>query len=201
MDEWWSYSLSDLLLFSPRTYYRLLQRHNETVWPAQILALGAGFSILLLLGRPSERHSRVISAILALLWTWIGWAFLWSRYGTINPAAIYFAWLFTIQAVLLLWYGVLRSHLRFTPERDAWRRLGLCLFVAALAVYPLLGLILGRPWKQAEVFGIFPDPTALATLGLMLRAEGRSRWKLMVIPVLWCAIAGATLWVLARANA
>jgi hypothetical protein len=23
MSEWWSYSLSDFLLFSPRTYYRL----------------------------------------------------------------------------------------------------------------------------------------------------------------------------------
>jgi hypothetical protein len=201
MDDWWSYSLSDLLLFSPRTYYRLLQRHNETVWPAQILALGAGFSILLLFHGPSERHSRVISAILALLWTWVGWAFLWSRYGTINPAAAYFAWLFTIQAVLLVWYGVFRSNLRFIPEWDARRRLGLCLFVAALAVYPWLAIILGRPWKQAEVFGIFPDPTALATLGLMLKAEGHSRWKLMVIPVLWCAIAGATLWALALADA
>jgi hypothetical protein len=201
MDEWWSYSLSDLLLFSPRTYYRLLQRHNETVWPAQILALGAGFSIFLLLRRPSERNSRVIAAILALLWTWVGWAFLWSRYATINPAATYLAWLFTIQALLLLWYGVLRNQLRFIAEQDARRRLGLYLFVLALAGYPWLALILSRPWKQAEIFGIFPDPTALATLGVLLRAEGRPRWKLMVIPVLWCTIAGATLWALAGANA
>ncbi len=201
MEEWWSYSLSDLLLFSPRTYYRLLQRHNESVWPAQILALGAGFSILLLLGRPSERHSRVITGILALLWTWVGWSFLWSRYGAINPAAAYAAWLFTIQSLLLVWYGVLRSQLRFIPERNARRGLGLGLFVGAVAGYPWLALIVGRPWYQAEVFGIFPDPTALATLGLLLRAEGRSRWKLMVIPVIWCTIAGATLWALARADA
>ena len=35
MPEWWTYSLSDFLMFSPRTYYRLFELHNAAIWPAQ----------------------------------------------------------------------------------------------------------------------------------------------------------------------
>ena len=34
MSEWWSYSPSDFLLFSARTYYRLFEIHNAALWPA-----------------------------------------------------------------------------------------------------------------------------------------------------------------------
>ena len=43
------------------------------------------------------------------------------------------------------------------------------------------------------MFGIVPDPTAAATLGLLLLVEGAPRWGLLVAPVLWCLVAGATL--------
>jgi hypothetical protein len=29
MSEWWTYTLSDFLLFSPRVYYRLFELHNR----------------------------------------------------------------------------------------------------------------------------------------------------------------------------
>ncbi len=36
MSEWWTYTLSDFLLFSARTYYRLFELYNRDVWPAQL---------------------------------------------------------------------------------------------------------------------------------------------------------------------
>ena len=48
MSEWWTYSLTDFLLFSPETYARLLLRYNEAVWPAQLPVLAAGLLALLL---------------------------------------------------------------------------------------------------------------------------------------------------------
>jgi hypothetical protein len=200
MEEWWSYTISDFLLFSPRTYYRLLQRHNQTVWPTQILTLGVGFTILFLLRQANERHGPMIAAVLAVLWAWVGWGFLWNRYATINWAATYFAWLFAAEALLLIWTGVLRRSMQFQPARGWTHRFGLWLFVAAVAVYPLLASFMGRPWQQAEVFGIFPDPTVLGTLGLLLMAGWRFHWKLLVIPIVWCMISGATLWAMARTN-
>jgi hypothetical protein len=41
-----------------------------------------------------------------------------------------------------------------------------------------------------------PDPTVLATLGVLLCLRGTRAWMTMTLPLLWCAIAGATLWTL-----
>ena len=60
--------------------------------------------------------------------------------------------------------------------------------------------LFGRPWLQAEVFGVAPDPTVAATLGVLLAAD-RTRWELLVVPLLWCAIGGATLWAMQSPDA
>jgi hypothetical protein len=44
-----------------------------------------------------------------------------------------------------------------------------------------------------------PDPTATATLGLVLAGAG-SR-ILLVIPLLWCLVTGATLWAMGAPDA
>jgi hypothetical protein len=48
---------------------------------------------------------------------------------------------------------------------------------------------------------VAPDPTVLATLGLLLLGEGRPRWELLAVPVLWCLVSGATLWAMNSAEA
>jgi len=89
---------------------------------------------------------------------------------------------------LLLWAGVVRGRLAF-DRRPA----GLLIFLFALVVQPLIGPLLGRQWSQVEIFGVAPDPTAIATLGLLLLATGRVRWELIAVPLSWCAISAATL--------
>jgi hypothetical protein len=196
MSEWWAYSLSDFLLFSPRTYYRLIERHNAAVWPGHVLTLALGFGIVGLLIRPTRWQGRVISAIVAVLWAWVAWEFLGTRYVTINWAAIYFAWLFAIEVLLLLWIGLVRNRLSFRLSGDAAGLIGLGLFVTSVAFYPMVAPVLGRGWRHAEVFGVAPDPTVIGTLGLLLLVEGYSRWGLLAVPVLWCAVSGATLWAM-----
>jgi hypothetical protein len=41
-----------------------------------------------------------------------------------------------------------------------------------------------------------PDPTALATLGVLLIAGVRPAWILWPIPVAWCLVSGTTLWAM-----
>jgi hypothetical protein len=192
MSEWWTYSLSDFLLFSPRTYYRLFELYNAQVWPAQVVATAFGLAILALwrLGQ-----ARAILAILAALWLWVAWAYLLTRYDTINWAARYFAVGFAIQALLLIATGLIRDRLVLRPPADAFGRAGPAMFVFALMVQPLIGPSLGRPWGQVEMFGMAPDPTIVATLGVLVAAS-RPHWELMVIPLLWCAISAATLWTM-----
>jgi hypothetical protein len=193
MTEWWSYHLSDFLLFSPRTYYRLLERHNEAVWPGQILTVGLGLLILGLLRYPSQRQGGIISAILAMLWAWVAWAFLCERYATINWAVKYVVPVFALEALLFVWVGTIRGRLSFGLGRDAAGVAGTSLLVLSLAIYPFLAPVFGRPWRQGEIFGVAPDPTVLATLGLLVLAPGGLRWLLLIVPILWCLASGATL--------
>jgi hypothetical protein len=192
MPEWWTYTLSDFLLFSPRTYYRLIERHNEAIWPGQVVTIGLGLVIAVLLRRPTPRQGRIVSAILAALWIWVGWAFLWQRYATINWAVTYLVWLFAIEVLLLVWIGGVRGGLRFRWKHDARGISGIALLVFSLALYPVLAPALGRGWRQAEIFGVAPDPTVVATLGLLLLSAGPPRWGLLLAPILWCLASGLT---------
>jgi len=201
MPEWWTYGLSDFLLFSPRTYYRMLELHNEAVWPVQILTLGLGLTILGLLRRPTSGQSRIVSTIVAGLWAWVAWSFFLTRYATINWAAAYFAVLFSIEALLFIWIGIVGGRLRYHVSRKAAGGPGIALLVLGLVIYPVLAPLLGRPWRQTEIFGVFPDPTVIATAGLLLLANGPPRGGLLIVPLLWCGVTGATLWAMGSAEA
>jgi hypothetical protein len=192
MSEWWTYSLSDFLLFSPRIYYRLFERYNAAIWPLQVAALALGAAILGLLLRDAAWRGRAIAAILAACWLWVAWVYLLQRYDTINWAASYFAIGFMLEALLLAWTGIVRDRLRFPAGAEAVRFGGLALFLFALIAYPLIGPLVGRPLTQVEVFGVAPDPTAIATLGVLVAAQ-RPHCLLLVVPLIWCAISAATL--------
>ena len=76
MTEWWTYRLDSFLLFSARTYQRLLESYNAEVWPLQMVTLLAGIGLLLWLGRPhSPRRDRVV---VPLLWCLFSGAMLWA---------------------------------------------------------------------------------------------------------------------------
>ena len=98
---------------------------------------------------------------------------------------------FCAEAALLAGLG-LSGRIVFPRQgRSAWFGIGL---LAAALVWPVLAPLDGRPWSEAEVIAIAPDPTAIATLGLLALAE-RSRWTalLCAAPVLWLAVSTLTL--------
>src|ERR1043165_8208267 len=159
MSEWWTYSLTSFLLFSARTYYRLFELANADVWPLQITTLAAGFAILYLVMRAAPWSGRVIAALLAALWLFVAWAYLLERYDAINFAARYYAIGFALQAALLAWTGVIRDRLRFDTATIA-AKIGIAMIAYALAIHPLIASLSARPWTQAEIFGLAPDPTA-----------------------------------------
>ena len=201
MTEWWTYRIDSFLLFSARTYQRLIESTNTDAWPLQMVTLMAGVGLLLWLGRPhSQRRDRVVFVLLALAWAWVAWNFLHRRFATINWAADYAAMLFALQAVALLWVGVARGGRVRRRKLSPTDPVAILLIVLGVIVYPLLAPMLGRPWLQAEVFAVSPDPTVITTLGFLLLAEPPRR-VLIVVPVLWCLFSGAMLWGLRFGNA
>ena len=102
MSEWWTYRAEDFLLFSPRVYWRMFELHNAALWPLHVLTLAAGLIIILLIAWRPGTSARWIAFILAMLWIFVGWSFLWNRYATINWAAAYIAPAFFVEGALLI---------------------------------------------------------------------------------------------------
>jgi len=212
VSDWWTYRPPDLLLFPARTYYRLFEIHNAALWPAQAAAFGLSVVLLWLAWQGGRGAARGALAIVAAGWLCSAGPYFWVRYATINSAAVWFAAAFAIEAALLL--SLASSRACPTLQTDApsgrliaRRAVGAVLVLAGIA-YPAAAPLLGRPWTQAEVFGLAPDPTAIGTLGVLLLLEaGRERrlpgwlraaWlgALWTLPVVWCLITGMTLWTL-----
>ncbi len=190
MSEWWTYRPEDFLLFSPRVYWRMFELHNAQFWPLHLLMFAAGFAVLLLVPRV-RAFGPWTAAILALLWIFVGWSFLWSRYAVINWVIVYLAPVFGGQALLLVFAA---ASGKFAFDRiDTAGRAGLLLAGLGLVIYPLLAAIFARPWSSAEVFGIAPDPTAITTLGILLAASGRFPLLLFPVPLAWLLLSGVTL--------
>jgi uncharacterized protein DUF6064 len=201
MSEWWTYTLQDFLMFSARTYFRMFELYNAEIWPIQIAALLLGLTVLILLRRPTPAGGRIVSAAMAACWLWIAVAFHIHRYAGIFWVAVYFGAAFALEAALWIVEGVIGGRVTLAGDSVIARRAGVAIFIFALILQPLLGPALGRAWSQTQVFGVTPDPTAVATLGILLLSRGRLRWELWVVPILWCAVSGATLRAMRAAEA
>lgn len=196
MSDWWSYGLADLLLFSPRVYYRLFETMNTTWWVVVVSAFVAGVVASGLAMRHGHRGNRVILVLLSLVWVWVSYGFLWQYYQPINWVIPYLLPGFVLQAILLAVFAARPLPLRFGWRGDLTSAVGVALMVSAIVFYPFAGLLEGRELVQAELFGSAADPTALGTLGFVLMARGTRRWLLLPVPLIWCLLSAATLWVM-----
>ena len=194
MPEWWTYRPEDFLLFSPRVYWRMFELHNEAVWPVQVVAVLLGAAILVWTVRPQPWSDRVIWIAFAAAWIFVAWAFLWTRYATINWAAAYAVPVFAAEGLLLASVGTWRGGLHVASRRAVPSLAGLAMLFYALVVHPFVAMVAGRPVQGAEIVGIAPDPTAIATLGILLMVPGgAAAWTLMAVPLAWCIVSWATL--------
>ena len=199
---WLSYRPGDFLMFAPRTYWRLFELVNAAWWPAPLVgwAAGAGAVWASARGRASAAPAwvgRVVLAVLALAWACAGTLFLWERFAPIHWVMAWWAGLFGAGALLLFAGALLRDGWAFAAT-GARHRVAWVIGLAALLM-PLVAPAAGRPWAQAELFGLAPDPTALLTLAvlLVLRAQATwPRWALRVLwalSIAWCLQSAATL--------
>lgn len=196
MSEWWTYRLTSFLLFSPRTYYRLIELYNLAIWPAQLAGIAIGLAIVALMLGKRRHDERIIAGLLAVCWLWIALAFHYQRYAQINWAATWFAVAFGCEALLLVVVGVFANQLVFQNARGGIAWIATSIISISVAGYPLLAALTGRPWTTAETFGVAADPTAIASVAVLALVRGRIRWLMLVVPVLWCAMTAAMLWAM-----
>ena len=201
MRDWLTYRLSDLLMFSPRTYYRMIELYHREIWPAQIAAIALVVALVVMLRRDDAWRTRAVAAILAAAWLWVGVMFHIRRYSSINWAANYFGALFVVQAALVTWIGVVRGQPIVRGAREASSRRAWWLVLAAVTAPPLLSRIAGRSLGQLDAFALTPDATAVGTIAALALAPVGARRALLLVPLAWCVIGGATLWAMGSAEA
>jgi hypothetical protein len=193
MTEWWSYRPSDFLMFSPRVYFRQIESYNVGLFPLQIVMVivGVGLIGLVLRGRQNDR--RLVAIVLAALWLFVGWAYLWSRLSNINWAAVHATFGFVGQAMLTVGLCVRATN----QERSVRQKIpGLIVAAIAILFYPALSLLGGNGAGSAEVFGVMPNPTVVATIGLLAANSQRYDFVLFVVPSLWCVASSVTLYTM-----
>ena len=191
-----TYSLDDFLLFSEEVYWRLFEVHNAAFWP--LVPLAAISSVLLLypwlFGTDRQRRITVLAA--AAAWFCVSYAFFWLSYATINWAAVYLVPLFVAEGLLLLLLAA-RQRPWTVSLKTGPGAAGTTLMLYGFVLYPLQGLAVGRRLEAVQLFGLAPDPTALATLGFLI-AGGRG-WlarTCLIAPVVWCLLSATTLYAL-----
>jgi hypothetical protein len=200
LDTWLTYRAEDFLMFSEPVYWQMFQTHNGLLWPVQILTMLAGAGILIVLGtafRPKRiRPGLLVAGPLAGAWGLVGLAFVGHSYASINWVADWFVPVFLLQAVLIL---SARNQFATAPPSGPNAVLGIGLLGFALVGYPLLAPLAGRPVSAAEVFGLAPDPTVTATLGVLLIARSSLNRRglilsaMFAVAVIWCVLTWITL--------
>lgn len=192
MPDWQSYRLEDFVPFTAEVYLRLIERVNEAFWPLHGATLALGVAILLLSLRG---HGRLALALLAPAWLTSAFVFHFDHYAELNWAASWFGRAFVVQALLVLAVAARPAPPR-EERKSGWPGsiVGTALVALGTVGYPAIAPIAGSGWTQAEFFGLHSDPTAIATLGIvMLVQRGIAQACLLVIPVAACLVATATL--------
>lgn len=177
------------LPFSTEQFHAVFRAYNEAVWPAQAVLLAAAVAALALAVVPRGASGAAISALLALLWAWMGLAYHLAFFNAINPLAPLFALLSLAGALAFGWHGVVRRRLAFRVGRDGRTLVAGLLIGFALIVYPLWSLAVGQRWPAFVTFGL-PCPTTIFTIGLLWTATAPLPRSVLLAPLLWCAIGG-----------
>jgi hypothetical protein len=183
------------LPFTRDQFFEVFARYNEGVMPLQLalflLALSA-FGAMVIRRRGSDR---VVSAILAGLWAWMGIVYHFIYFAPVNPAAPVFGAMFLAAAALFAWAGVVRGRLVFDDDSRARRIVGHALIAYALVGYPIVSLLLGRQYPDVPTFGV-PCPTTIFTMGMLAFLSRPFPRYVLVVPIAWAFIGGQAAFLL-----
>jgi hypothetical protein len=154
----------------------------------QIIAYVLGGLAVVLAVRRTPFSGRVIGAILAFYWLWMGIVYNLIFFTRINRAAYGFASIFIAQGVLFLGASVWKNRINYRAGPDIYSFTGAVFILYAMVVYPILGSAFGHGYPRCPVFGVTPCPVTIFTYGILLFAARKVPWYLYVVPLVWSLI-------------
>lgn len=175
--------------FTVGQFYGIFRLYNNAVWPAQVLLLLLALLSMIFIALRRSWSGPAVSAILAILWLWVGALYHLAFFARINPAAVGFGGLSIAGGLLFVWQGMLLGRLQFAFSSKRRSLAGVALIVFALAIYPGWALWAGHAYPELATFGL-PCPTTIFTIGVLALASGAGLRKaalriVLTVPILW----------------
>jgi hypothetical protein len=183
------------LPFTVEQFYGVFHDYNETVWPAQWFLLGMAVLAIWFVAWRGRWSGRAVSAILALLWIWMGVVYHFIFFASINPLAYAFSVASLMGALVFMWQGVILGHLRFSVRNEAHAYLGGALIVFALVVYPAWSWLAGHIYPAMPTFGL-PCPTTIFTIGILAFRTAPYPRGPLIVPLLWSLVGAQAAFLL-----
>lgn len=190
MLDWLSYSIEDFLMFSPETYYRMVEALHGWLWPLHILI----FVVIIVLGINGRQYVGKWTVLLfGLSWLFVGVVFFYYQFAPIFWAADYIALAFVAQGLLLIVTTFLTRN--FIEDSQQAGKLAIySLMAVALLFFPVSTIISGRSLVTSDFVFVTPDPTVVATFSLLCAL--RSPWWMFPVPILWSVFSGLLLYAM-----
>lgn len=181
--------------FTAEQFFGVFRLYNNTVWPAQVVLLALAVLAVIFIALQRPWSGVAVSAILALLWVWLGAAYHLAFFARINPVAYGFGALSIVGGLLFAWHGVLRRRIEFAFAMSLRAGLGVALLAFALLVYPVWATLAGHAYPELPTFGL-PCPTSIFTIGLLALSSGPSLRAVLAIPILWSLVGSQAAFLL-----
>jgi hypothetical protein len=170
--------------FTVEQFFGVIRLYNNAVWPAQVLLPLLAVLVVIFIALRRPWSGVVVSAILALLWLWVGAAYHLAFFVQINPAALGLGALSIVGGLLFVWQGVVRRRLTFVFAKNLRTGLGVSLIAFALVVYPVWATLAGHGYPDLPTFGL-PCPTTIFTIGVLAVAYSADLRSVLAVPILW----------------
>jgi Family of unknown function (DUF6064) len=183
------------LPFTIEQFFGVFRLYNITVWPAQVLLVVLAVLAVIFIALRRPWSGAAVSAILALLWVWLGAAYHLAFFARINPVAYGFGALSIVGGLLFAWHGVIHRRVEFAFRRSVRTGLGIVLIAFALVAYPVWSTLAGHGYPELPTFGL-PCPTAIFTIGVLALASGTSMRAVLVVPILWSLVGSQAAFLL-----
>jgi hypothetical protein len=175
------------LPFTTQQFLEVFRKYNEAVWPVQVIFYILAVFVVLSASKRNNERGKFISAVLGILWIWMGVIYHLVFFTTINKAAWLFGTAFILQGILFFYDGVLKQGLKFQIEKNVYGITGAVMVIFALIIYPVLGFIQGHIYPYSPTFGL-PCPTTIFTFGVLLWTAKKIPLRTWLIPLVWSFI-------------
>ena len=183
------------LPFTVEQFLGVFRAYNSAVWPAQIVLLVLAVLAVIFIALQRAWSGVAVSAVLAVLWIWLGAVYHLAFFARVNPVANGFAALSIVGGLMFAWHGMFRRRLAFRFAKSFRTAVGAALLVFALLVYPIWATLAGHGYPELPTFGL-PCPTTIFTIGVLALAEGPSLRAVLIVPILWSLVGSQAAFLL-----